>query len=164
MSRSSRRILFLCYGNPARLDDALGPAFASQLERTAASDVDLEVDYQLNVEHALEVADHDCVVFVDAALDGPEPFSFRRIAPRFETTFTTHSVRPEYLMGLASALFSSGAEGYTLGIRGYQFGDFGENLSDEARKNLDAALDFVLERLTKRDFQEAAEAAVPVGC
>jgi hydrogenase maturation protease len=166
MRETPHRILFLCYGNPARLDDGLGPEFGLELERRAPTEVDVEVDYQLNIEHALEVAAHEYVVFVDASIDSPEPFSFQRIQPRLETSFTTHSVRPESLMGLASSLFKGRAIGYVLGIRGYEYGDFGERLTDGARRNLNAALRFALERLQERDFEEAATVGTvtPTGC
>ncbi|MFZ0428890.1 MAG: hydrogenase maturation protease [Acidobacteriota bacterium] len=161
-----RGVLFLCYGNPARLDDALGAEFAAELGRRVPVGVDIEVDYQLQVEHALDVAGHECVVFVDAALDGVEPFSFQKIAPRLETSFTTHSVHPETLLGLASSLFQARAEGYVLAIRGYEFDDFGETLSRRARRNLEAALQFAVERLEKRDFEDAAHvgAQPPAPC
>ncbi|MEJ2079246.1 MAG: hydrogenase maturation protease [Acidobacteriota bacterium] len=166
MKKAPEGVLFLCYGNPARLDDGLGAEFAGALQHLTPSGVDIEVDYQLNVEHALDVADHEHVIFVDAALDGLEPFSFQRIVPRVETSFTTHSVRPEGLMGLASTLFRAHATGYALGIRGYEFGDFGERLSQGARENLNAALRFVLERLQRRDYEEAARVGtvLPTGC
>lgn len=166
MRQTPRGVLFLCYGNPARLDDGLGAEFGLELERRAPAGVDVEIDYQLSVEHALEAAAHEFVIFVDAAIDGPEPFSFRRVLPRLETSFTTHSVRPESLMGLASSLFKGRAIGYVLGIRGYEYGDFGERLSEGARGNLDAALRFAVERLQKRDFEDAAKVGTvsPTGC
>lgn len=166
MSEPSEKTLFLCYGNPARMDDGLGAAFAAELERRGVEDADIEVDYQLGIEHALEVAAHERVVFVDASVGCGEPFSFRRIVPRFDSSFTTHSVQAEALMGLAASLFKGKATGYTLGIRGYEFGDFGERLSEGARRNLEAALQFALERLQKRDFEEADSvgAMAPTGC
>ncbi len=160
MTEARSEVLFLCYGNPARLDDALGATFAAELERRLSGVADIDVDYQLGIEHALDVANHECVIFVDASLGCPAPFSFDRIVPRLETSFTTHSLQPEDLMGLASTLFGARTRGYALGIRGYQFGDFGERLSDGARRNLDAALRFALERLQARDFDEAARAGL----
>ncbi len=166
MRKTPQGVLFLCYGNPARLDDGLGTAFGLELENRGPAGADVEIDYQLSVEHALEAASHEYVIFVDAAIDGPEPFSFQRVLPRLETSFTTHSVRPESLMGLASSLFKGRAIGYLLGIRGYEYGDFGEGLSENAERNLSAALRFALERLQKRDFEEAANVGtvVPTGC
>ena len=60
-------------------------------------------------------------------------------------------------MGLARELFDSAAQGYTLGIRGYAFNDFGECLSPSARANLEAALGFVLDLLGSRRFEESAK-------
>jgi len=143
----SPRVLFLCYGNPARLDDALGPSFAVRLERENIDGVTVEADYQLSVEDALSVSQHELVVFVDASLEGDEPFRLKRIAPSFDLSFSTHSVDPEHLMGLAERLFNSRALGFALGIRGYCFNEFGESLSRGATENLEAAVRFVREGL-----------------
>ncbi len=156
MRTTPQGVLVLCYGNPSRLDDAIGAVFARALEQSVPDGVTVETDYQLSVEHALKIADHEIVIFVDAAVSGPEPFAFRRVHPKFGASFTTHSIEPESLMGLARELFDAKAQGYTLGIRGYEFDDFGESLSPSARANLDAAVGFVLELLGSRRFEESA--------
>ena len=43
------RVLLLCYGNPGRLDDGLGPAFGEVLERESLPGVTVDLDYQLTV-------------------------------------------------------------------------------------------------------------------
>ena len=66
-----------------RLDDGLGAAFAEAMEQIAPPGVDISADYQLTIEDAADVAEHDFVIFVDAAVDalphctGLPPF-FRR--------------------------------------------------------------------------------------
>ena len=141
------RILLICYGNPARLDDGLGPAFASALEAKGLPGVAVEVDYQLWVEHAAQVAQFETVVFVDATVSGPEPFALERIEPRPALSFSSHSVEPAAVLDLARSLFASEAEGYALAIRGYDFDDFGERLSSPAQQNLAAAVDFAVRQL-----------------
>ena len=49
-------------------------------------------------------------------------------------------------------------EGYALGIRGYEFSEFGEALSPGAVENLTAALQFLLPVLRTRKLGEAAAA------
>ena len=71
------KVLVIGYGNPGRLDDGLGPALAAAIESAAPAGVTVDADYQLTVEDAAAVAEHDVVVFADAAVDGPEPFYFR---------------------------------------------------------------------------------------
>ncbi|MFA6109046.1 MAG: hydrogenase maturation protease [Candidatus Latescibacterota bacterium] len=154
-------VLLLCYGNPGRLDDGLGAAFAEALEGLIPPGVEVEVDYQLTVEHAATAASHRYVVFVDAAVDGREPYSFRRLHPGREATFSTHSVEPEAVLAMAGELFGHEPEGYALGIRGYSFDAFGEELSVGARRNLTAALRFVLPLLQTRTFGAVAATLEP---
>jgi len=156
MDRPDATVLVLCYGNPGRLDDGLGAAFGEALERALPAGVTVDVDYQLTVEDAAAVAEHRYVVFVDAAVEGPEPFFFRRLEPKRAISFSSHSIEPENLLALARDLFGREAEGYALGIRGYEFHAFGERLSEGAGKNLGEALQFMLAVLERRSFREAA--------
>lgn len=143
MANVSGKILLIGYGNPGRLDDGLGPALADAVTAMKLPGVTVESNYQLTVEDAATVAEHDVVVFADAALSGLEPFSFRRIEPKAELSFTTHSVEPEAVLGLAWELFGARTRGYVLGVRGYAFNEFGETLSERARINLAAAASFL---------------------
>ena len=152
------RVLLLCYGNPGRLDDGLGPAIGDVLEREGLPGVTVDIDYQLTVEDAALAAEHDTVVFVDAAVRGREPFFFHSIEPVLGLGFSSHGVEPEAVLALAGELTGRVPEGYALGIRGYQFNEFGETLSSGALDNLAAALQFLLPVLKNRTFREAAAA------
>ena len=156
MTDSPKGVLLLCYGNPGRLDDGLGAAFAARLQDSVPENTTVEVDYLLTVEHATNIAENAVVIFVDAALNGPEPFSFERIEPRPIQAFSTHIVEPGNLLQLAKDLFSAKTEGYCLGIRGYEFDDFGEDLSPGAERNLTAAVAFAQELIRSGDYQSAA--------
>ena len=57
------------FGNPARGDDGLGPALIERLDALALEGVTTDSDYQLTIEDAALVAEHDVVVFVDARSD-----------------------------------------------------------------------------------------------
>jgi hydrogenase maturation protease len=152
----ARRVLVIGYGNPGRLDDGLGPAFARELEQAGLAGVTVEADYQLAVEDAQAVADHEVVVFVDASLTAPEPFSFRRIEAKPEAHFSSHVVEPEGVLALARQLFGATTEAYVLGIRGYVFDEFGETISGQARANLASALGFLERVIRAGSFGEAA--------
>lgn len=141
-------VLLIGYGNPGRLDDGLGPALAEAATRLAGKRLTVESCYQLSVEHAAQVANFDVVIFADADLRAPEPYRFERLQPSTEAAFTTHHVEPATLLGLARDLFGATPDGYVLGIRGYEFNDFGERLSPKAQKNLAAA-----ERLLESQLQ-----------
>ena len=62
----NKKILLIGYGNPGRLDDGLGPAFAKAVEALHTPGVTVEANYQLAVEDAHAVAQHEIVVFADA--------------------------------------------------------------------------------------------------
>jgi hydrogenase maturation protease len=143
MTPPAASVLVIGYGNPGRLDDGLGPALAEALRPRHLPGVTVESDYQLCVEHAPLIAAHRAVVFADAAVAGPAPFAFRRVAPRPAARFTTHLVEPPDLLALAANLFAAEAAGYILAIRGQAFGRFGERLSAAARRNLAAAVEFL---------------------
>jgi hydrogenase maturation protease len=165
MTPAESKILVLAYGNPGRRDDGLGPALAAALERLDLPGVTIDSDYQLTVEDAAAIAAHDVVVFADADCTTAEPFTFRRVVPEAGVSFSSHSVSPQEVMALAADLLGARTTGYVLGIRGYEFNEFGEGLSARAEANLAAALRFVQSVLRKRTFCEglAPPDAVPAG-
>ncbi len=149
-------VYLMGYGNPGRLDDGLGPAFIEALEQTPLpDDVTVDSDYQLTVEDAKTVAEHKVTIFIDASVQGREPFFFRKISPRLALSFSSHSVDPENLLALATELFDASPECFALGIRGYEFNEFGETLSAAAQKNLAAALQFLRPLIKTRRFGNA---------
>ena len=69
------------------------------------------------------------------------PFRLRRIEPEAGGIgFTSHSVSPGRLLALGRDLFGACPEAWLMGIRGYDFDDFGEELTTAARANLEAAI------------------------
>jgi hydrogenase maturation protease len=148
-------VLLIGYGNPGRRDDGLGPALAERIAELNIDGVTVDSDYQLTVEDAAAVAEHDVVVLADADVSGPEPYWFRRVSPQASISFSSHSVNPEAVLGLARHLFQVQTKGYILGIRGYEFNEFDESLSDRARDNLDAAVKFIESVLKSGNFEDA---------
>ena len=155
MGQAGKKVLILCYGNPGRLDDGLGAAFGRAFEKFRPRGVDIEIDYQLNVEDAMTVSEYDSVVFVDACVNGKGPFQFSEVEPKPAISYTSHSVEPEHMLSLAKEMFGSKAKGYALGIRGYEFNEFGEELSSGALRNLDLAVDFLKKATLEGDFRDA---------
>ena len=133
-------VLVIGYGNPGRLDDGLGPAFASAIEEWDLPNLTVEIGYQLSIEDAHLASLYDFVIFADASVNTNGPFHFRELEPFFTLEYTSHHLQPSGVLGIAHSLFDSKVRGFELGIRGYEFEDFGEGLSEKARKNLDAAL------------------------
>ena len=60
-------LLVIAVGNRSRGDDALGPALLDGLRDDAAIGVDLLEEFQLQVEHALDLVGRRGVLFVDAS-------------------------------------------------------------------------------------------------
>jgi len=161
MSERFDDVLILCYGNPGRLDDGLGPAFGEAMAQLSLAGVTVDIDYQLTVEEAERMAQFKTVIFADASVNSREPFFFRRIEAKPALGFTSHHLDPENLLALTQELFHREPEGFALGIRGYDFNEFGETLSASAQKNLAAALQFILPVIRARNFNNAAAALNP---
>jgi len=156
MTRRACKVLLIGYGNPGRLDDGLGPALATEIEKLRLPNVTVDSDYQLTVEDAAVVAKHDAVVFADAATSGPAPYVFERIEPAARISFSTHSVLPPAVLGLSAELFGRPVPGYCLGVRGYEFNEYREELSEQAQINLADAVKFAAEILYTGNFDEVA--------
>ncbi len=148
------KVLVIGFGNPAREDDGLGPAVADLVEKAAIAGVNVDIDYQLSVEHAADVADHAVVVFVDASVDAQYPYVFEPVTGVVTESFSSHSVTPEQVIGLAEKLFNKKPRGYILGIRGYSFEMFTEELTDQARNNMKTAADWLIAALRDGNLEE----------
>lgn len=147
-------VLILAWGNPSRGDDALGPRLIERLAALAdpplGARIELLTDFQLQIEHALDLVDRDLVVFADAASCGPEPFAFGTVDAGPAPTISTHALPPGAVLDVYRRVVG-GREPKcrVLGIRGYAF-DLGTDLSPGALANLDAALVFLLDWLGRR--------------
>ena len=150
-----RKTLLIGFGNPGRLDDGLGPACAEAVDALDVPGVTVEANYQLNVEDASQMAEYDVVVLVDAAVSGKEPFDFKVVEAARELSFSTHSVEPGALVTLARDFYQAAPRVYTLAIRGYEFNEFGERLSEQARTNLKAAIEFIT-KVIQHDLFDSA--------
>jgi hydrogenase maturation protease len=134
-------LLVLGIGNPSRGDDALGPAFVERAAGIAGEDVELLTDFQLQIEHALDLEGRRGVLFVDASTIAKAPFELVRITAKDDRSHTTHAMTPEAVLGTYERVVGDPPEAWLLAIRGERF-ELGDPLSDEARANLDAALAF----------------------
>jgi hydrogenase maturation protease len=154
MTADGRKILLIGFGNPARADDGLGPALAEEIESKNIPDVTVETDYQLTIEDSAQVGRHDIVIFADASVNCAEPFIFEAVKGKQTDSFSSHSVEPAEVMTLAENLFKSKAKGYVLGIRGYEFEQFEEKLTEKAKINLRKAGEFLETALKTKNFNK----------
>jgi hydrogenase maturation protease len=96
-------LLVLGWGNPSRGDDALGPLLVEALASDAAQSLpagtlDCLTDYQLQVEHALDLVGRERVLFVDAAVGLDAPFEARPVQPQRDRHFSSHALSPQALL------------------------------------------------------------------
>jgi hydrogenase maturation protease len=144
--------LLLGYGNPSRGDDGLGPALLEMIEEQRAlgrmPDIfDVLTDYQLQIEHALDMRQRQLVVFIDASLTATAPFDYSRIEPCRDNSYTSHAMSPAALLAVYEQVCGGPLpDAYLLGIPGYQF-DLGTSITAQAREHLGLARDFVRELL-----------------
>ncbi len=135
-------LLVFGWGNPSRGDDGLGPLCVERLRaaRGPAAGAEFLDDYQLQIEHALDLAGRQRVLFVDASLTCRAPFEVTLLRAVRDASFTTHAMSPEALMLVFRELHGEDPPPCTLlAIRGEQFA-FGEPPSAAAMSNLTAAL------------------------
>ena len=141
------RVLVLGCGNPGRQDDGLGPAAAAEIGKLDWPGVTACDNYQLVIEDALEVAEHDVVWFLDAARSGAEPYEVRTLSAASDIAFTSHLVKPEALLAIAHQYYGKSPKSYLVGIRGYEF-EFLEGLTDRASGNLAQAVALIRRRIS----------------
>jgi hydrogenase maturation protease len=95
-------VLILAYGNLSRGDDAVGPLLAARLEAWLAeiSEERIEVlsDFQLNIEHVLDLVDRRRVLLIDARIGGSSRFSCEAVSPAADARFSTHQLSPGGLL------------------------------------------------------------------
>ncbi len=139
-------VLVIGIGNPSRGDDALGPMAIERLAGLGLPGVELLTDFQLQVEYALDLRDRHEVVFVDAAASGPEPYALTPATAAEDASYTSHELSPAAVLHAYRKLYGEPPAAFALGIRGYRF-ELGEELSDRAAANLEAAVGFLAERL-----------------
>ena len=151
------KTLLYGYGNPGRMDDGLGNAFVDEIQRwieqEGIENIHTDSNYQLNIEDAEKISDYDRVIFVDASKEAIDHFSFTKVdAGKARVEFTMHAVSPAYVLYLCEDLFHKTPDTYLLHIKGHEW-DFKEELTPDAQKNKNAALQFLQQQIKKDSLQ-----------
>ena len=147
-------LLVFAWGNPSRGDDALGPRFVEALETLAAAHpqwpmFDCLTDFQLQIEHALDLRHRRRVLFVDASINCGAPYSVSTITAARDETFSSHALSPQTLLQVYRDIDGEQPPpAELLAIRGRRF-ELGEGLSAEAQVHLAAALAWTAEWLAR---------------
>jgi hydrogenase maturation protease len=120
----------------------LGPEIVEELEQLRLPGLTLDADYQLSIEHAADLGQSDKVIFVDAAVKGPEPFEVKRLKASRNIEFTSHTLGPEAVLAICQDTYQHTPEALLVAVRGYSF-EFAEGLTDRARQNKRKALEYI---------------------
>lgn len=147
---TDRPLVVFAIGNESRGDDALGPMLASRIESVLPEGTRLIVDFQLQVEHALELAGADLALFIDASCISEAPFTFREETPSGSASTFSHALEPSAVLAVARRLDLRPPSAFVLGIRA-QFFELGEGLSERARSDIEDAQAFVRDLLCELD-------------
>ena len=139
MSEPPAPVLVLAVGNPSRGDDALGPLLAERVEAAELAGIEVIVDFQLQVEHALDLVGRDLVIFVDAGTSTPAPFVLEPVEPAADFLHTSHALSPQAVLATYRRLHGvAPPHSLLLCVRGESF-ELGESLSASAALHLEAA-------------------------
>lgn len=131
-------LLVIAVGNPARGDDGLGPALLEMLAADGLEGVELLLDFQLQVEHALDLVGREAVLFVDATKAGVG-VQLSPVAPAQALPALSHALTPVGVLHVARRLGQLVPQAWQLAIEGTSYG-LGEGLSASARLRLPVAL------------------------
>ena len=130
--------LVIGYGNPLRGDDGVGPQVVEQLAAWSEEKLQTRAVHQLTPELAAEISLVEEVWFVDAWVGGVTP-TVQQLTVTTALPVMDHGWQPEGLLQLAKTLYDAEPVAYHLLIPAQQF-DYGENLSEMARKGIDWAV------------------------
>lgn len=131
--------LVLTWGNPSRGDDAIGPLFYQRLQQANLPGVDCLTDFQLQIEHSVDLKQRQTVYFVDASLSADSPFTLSEVSPLEDQTFSSHALSPQALLAISAQVNGNLPKNcFLLAIRGYDF-DLGRPLTESAKNNLEQA-------------------------
>lgn len=145
-------LVIFAVGNPSRGDDALGPLLMAELENQSLPGVTLVTDFQLQIEHALDLDGHDLALFIDAGTGTPAPFDFYEVSAAAGMSITTHALTPSAVLQVHAQLRPVTPPAFVLCIRGDHF-ELGEGPGEAARTHLQAARAHLAECLALPEAQ-----------
>ena len=152
------RLIIFAYGNPSRGDDALGPEFLRRLEEESTclkghGRCKGVTDFQLQIENAEDLLHRDLALFIDASMASPPPFSFYRLTPQRDTSYTSHAMSPAAVLHVFEQAYRRASPpAFMLSIRGEDFA-LGQSISVTGKSNLDTSVGFAKRLLFRPDYK-----------
>lgn len=138
-------VLIFAIGNESRGDDALAPLLLRYLAQYLAADqteITLLEEFQLQIEHTLDLQQRQLILFIDAGMQTPAPFCFYRAQANQTPPLLSHALTPETLIQIYAQHYGEPPPCFVLCIHGESF-ELGEDLSPAAQSNLSQAIDFI---------------------
>lgn len=143
-------LIVLGWGNPSRGDDALAPLLCERLEAwlptsPVAGRVAVVQDFQLQVEHALDLVDRPLALFIDAEVGLSAPYHLRRQLPGGCFGPSSHAISPASVLDVYRQIHGRDAPpAFVLGVAGQAF-ELGHALSAPAQENLEQAWQLLMQ-------------------
>jgi hydrogenase maturation protease len=142
-------LVVFAVGNPSRGDDAIGPVICGRLAKWLENEkltdrVELIEDFQLNIEHALDLQGRELALFIDAGENTPAPFIFEQIFPSTAATHTTHALPPQAVLQVYRQMEGNDPPpSFVLCVRGEKF-ELGEPLTAAAGNHAVLAFELLI--------------------
>ncbi len=140
-------VLIFAIGNESRGDDALGPLLLRELDawlkaNGLSDQFELLEDFQLQVEHAMDMQGRELVLFIDAGMDTRAPFDFYRAQTSDTPVLYSHALAPEALLKVYAQFYQeSPPHVFILCVCGERF-ELGDDVSPQAVKRMVSAFEF----------------------
>lgn len=146
-------ILIFGYGNLSRGDDALGPLLLEYIEQHCdLNQIDILCDFQLQIEHALDLENRELVLFVDASVSCKLAYSFTQLSANKDKSYTTHAMSPDAVLDVYESIkHQTPPPCFLLSIKAGKL-ELGEGLSSEATQYFRAACVFTELLLQNPDY------------
>ena len=101
--------------------------------------IEILTDFQLQIEHALDLENRTLVLFVDAAVSCNGAFDFTVLSPTRDNSYTTHAMSPSAVLVVYQQIKKQMPPPcFLLSIKGERF-ELGEGLSARAEQHLSIA-------------------------
>jgi hydrogenase maturation protease len=137
------RLVVFGWGNVSRGDDGAGPLLLSRIDEARWRDAVTIEDWQLQLEHALDLEGADLALFLDAGTGTPAPFAFREIFSRRGMTHTSHALPPESVLAVYTEVTGkTPPPAFLLCVRGDSF-ELGDDLSEDVSERCEIAWAFL---------------------
>jgi hydrogenase maturation protease len=130
-------VMVFGYGNLSRGDDALGPLLLEYVENNISLDnIEIQTDFQLQIEHALDLENRQIILFVDASVECNRAFDLSELIPARDNSYTSHAMSPSAVLAVYQEIKKQTPPPcFLLRIKGESF-ELGEGLSANAKDNL----------------------------